>query len=100
MAKPASYSQAREQAGLPTRASTEELSQMGVITFLSAEHATARNPETGEPGEGMLVVTQDSEGRKFQTFVGGKALVRDLNEIELPFSARIVKRGRSWTFSD
>lgn len=103
-----SRSERRQSAGLPVRASTAELSQMGTLTFLSAEPAEARNPQTGQMGDGMLVNVADADGRKFQSFVGGVALVRELTEMleanGFPFTARIVRDGEGpghpWTFAD
>jgi hypothetical protein len=105
-------SERRQAAGLPVRASTAELAQMGMLTFLSAEHAEARNPQTGEPGPGVQVIVADSDGRKFTSFIGGVALVRELTELMAvdgyPFSSRIgladadkpAGRGNAWRLID
>jgi hypothetical protein len=106
--KPKSLSERRQEAGLPVRASTAEISEMGTVTFLSAELAEARNPQTGTMGEGMLVTLTDGDGRSFQSFIGGVALVRTLKEMleanAFPFTARIVRDGEGpghpWTFAD
>lgn len=98
----------RAAAGLPVRAKTAELAKMGTLTFLSAKESEARNPQTGEMGSGMLVQVADSDGRKFQAFIGGVALVRELTEIAsvdgFPFTSRIVRDGEGpghpWTFAD
>src|SRR5689334_20599525 len=65
-AKP--LSQRRQNANLPVRATTAELAKMGRLTYLSAEKTQAKNPQTGEMGDGFLVIAQDSDGRKFQAF--------------------------------
>ena len=103
-----SRSEARKAAGLPVRASTAELAKMGRLTWLSAEPAQARNPQTGEMGEGMQVTVQDADGRKFSAFVGGVALVRELNEMleadGFPFTATLIRAGEGpgnpWQFAD
>jgi hypothetical protein len=107
-----SRSERRQAAGLPVRASTAELSQMGMLTFLSAERAEARNPQTGEMGPGVQVLVADSDGRKFTSFIGGVALVRELTELidadGYPFTSRIGKsdpdkaagRGNAWRLID
>jgi hypothetical protein len=108
MASIPTRSAARQKAGLPVRAKTADLAKMGVLTFLSAEESEARNPQTGEMGPGMIVVVQDSDGRQFQAFIGGVALVRELGEMTeanaFPFTARIVRDGEGpghpWTFAD
>jgi hypothetical protein len=101
-------SEARRQADLPVRAKTADLAKMGTLTFLSAEASEARNPQTGEMGPGMIVQVADSDGRKFVAFIGGVALVRELEEMTtakaFPFTSRIVKDGEGpghpWTFAD
>lgn len=106
--KPASLSERRAAAGLPVRASTAELANMGRITFLSAEPAEARNPQTGQMGEGLLVTVADSDGRKFQSFIGGVALNRTLREMldadAFPFTGTITRDGEGpghpWTLTD
>ena len=108
MAKVQSRSEARAAAGLPVRASTKELAAMGRITILGAEESEARNPQTGEMGEGMNVIAADSDGRKFTAFIGGVALVRELREMlaadAFPFTATITRDGEgpghAWKFSD
>lgn len=103
-----SRSEARRAADLPVRAKTADLAKMGTLAFLSAEAAQARNPQTGEMGDGMNVIVQDSDGRKFVAFIGGVALVRELTEMAeadaFPFTARIVRDGEGpghpWTFAD
>jgi hypothetical protein len=101
-------SEARQSAGLPVRASTAELAAMGMLTWLGAEPATARNPQTGNLDEGMQVQVQDTDGRKFTAYIGGVALLRELAEIAdaggFPFKSRIAKDGEGpghpWVFVD
>jgi len=108
VAKTPTRSEVRQAAGLPVRAKTAELAKMGTLTFHSAEASEARNPQTGEMGPGMIVVVSDSDGRKFQAFIGGVALVRELEEMAavkaFPFTSRIVRDGEGpghpWTFAD
>lgn len=99
------------EAGLPVRATTAELAKMGQVTFLEGNVGQARNPQTGEMNDGWLVIVADKSGRKFRSFIGGKALVRELNEMfaELadgmfPFTATIVREGEGpghpYTFAD
>jgi hypothetical protein len=109
-----SFSQARDAAGLPTKVTREEIAMMGVVTWTAAEEASARNPQTGEMGEGYMVYLTDDKGREFMTFVGNVILVSlikgrldpETNEvitpgIEFPFRARLVKEhDRTWNWAD
>ena len=102
------YSQAAKAAGLPTRATTEDIAQMGVVTFLGATLSEARNPQTGEMNPGYVTVVQDDDGRIFRVFIGGVVLKRDIEELlakdGFPFRARLVRdgegQGHPWTFND
>lgn len=107
--RPASLSERMKAAGLPTRATTKELAAMGRITFLAAEPAQARNPETGEMGSGYMVTVADNAQRKYRAFIGGIALCRVLDDMVaieggFPFVARIVREGEGeghpYTFAD
>ncbi len=95
-----SLSDRRKEAGVPIHISREELSSLGVVTFINKEPATATVPQTGETGEGYLVTVEDDNGNKYTTFIGNQILMRDLDMIQMPFRARIIKRGRAWVFSE
>jgi hypothetical protein len=79
---------------------------MGVLTWLEAEPAQARNPQTGEMADGLQVTVQDGDGRKFTAYIGGVALIRDLEAMAeagaLPFKAAISRDGEGpghpWVF--
>ena len=109
-----SFSQALEAAGLPTKVTREEIAMMGVVTWTGAEEAAARNPQTGEMGDGYMVYLEDDKGRQFMTFVGNVILVnlikgrvdKETGEIitpgiEFPFRAKLVKEhDRTWNWAD
>lgn len=98
----------RKAANLPVRSSTAKIAKMGRVTYLSAEPAKARNPQTGEMGDGFLTTVQAADGSKYQAFIGGVALCRELaamNEVQgFPFSATLTRAGEGpgnpWQFAD
>lgn len=106
-----SYSQRAKEQGLPILISREQIAEMGPVTWVSAEPSEARNPQSGEMGHGLLAVIE-VDGQRYQTFVGNVALLKDLATIDedskvytpragmFPFTARLVKSGRTWVFSD
>ena len=98
--KAPSFSQMAKAAGLPVRIKSEPLAALGSVTWLSAHADTATLPDTGEDTEGFLVNILADDGRLYESFVGGKALVGVLARAEFPFRARIVKEGRTWVFVD
>jgi hypothetical protein len=93
------FSQAAKDAGVPIQIKTEDISSLGVVEWVSAEKATSTLPQTGEESEGYFVVIND-HGTNYSAFVGGMALCRMLDTLQLPFMAQIVKSGRTWVFSD
>jgi len=94
-----SFSQAAKAAGVPLQIKTEDIAELGAVTFLEAEPATSTLPD-GRESEGMFVTIQDSDGSKYTAFIGGVALLRVLREVPLPFVAQIIKVGRTWVFAD
>lgn len=107
-AKARSFSEAAQAAGVPQRASTGDIAEMGCVTFITAEAAEARNPQTGQMGPGFLTTVEDSDGRRFQAFIGGVVLQRDLAKIieadAFPFTAHLERDGEGpgavWRFAD
>ena len=109
-----SFSQARDAAGLPMKITREEISKMGTVTWTAAEESSARNPQTGEMGEGYMVYLTDDKGNEFMTFVGNVILVNLIKGridaetgevltpgIEFPFRAKLVKEhDRTWNWAD
>lgn len=113
---PRSFSDMAREENLPILISREQIAEMGTVTWLSAEASEARNPQTGliEPG---LLVQLESDGQHYQTYVGNVALLTvlasanyadDGNTVlsyvpytkRFPFTARLIKSGRTWVFSD
>lgn len=94
-----SLSQRQEEAGMPKHVDREYVASLGEVTWLSATAAQARNPQTGEMGDGMLV-SIEKDGHVYTTFIGNVALLRVLGAVEFPFRARIVKSGNAWVFAD
>lgn len=95
-----SLSDALAAAGVPRQVSREFISSLGTVTWLSATAAQARNPQTGDMGDGMMVEIEDDAGNRYTSFVGNVALLRILGAVEFPFRASIVKNGRTWVFAD
>lgn len=93
------FSTAAKAAGVPLQIKTEDIAELGAVTFIEAEPATSTLPD-GRESEGMFVTIADIDGSKYTAFIGGVALLRVLREVPLPFRAQIVKVGRTWTFAD
>lgn len=116
-----SISQAKKDAGVPIQISREDIASLGVVKWLSAEGTQARNPQTGEMGDGFFCRLADSNGEVYTTFLGNVVLVKDIakvadvetgelardgagflvpNDTLFPFMARLTKVGNTWRFED
>jgi hypothetical protein len=109
-----SFSQARDEAGLPIKVTREDIAKMGTVTWDYAEEAQARNPSDGTMGDGYMVYLHDDKDNKYMTFVGNVVLVGLIRGkvsdetgqvitpgIEFPFRARLVKdHDRTWNWAD
>lgn len=95
-----SYSEALEAAGVPRQVDREFIQSLGTVTWISAEYAQARNPQTGELGDGYLATIEDANGKRYTSFIGNVALTRVLGQIDFPFKASLKKNGRTWVFAD
>jgi hypothetical protein len=89
-----------EEAGVPRQVDREFIATLGEVTWLRADAAEARNPQTGELGDGMMVLIQADNGKQYTSFVGNVALLRILGQVDFPFRAAIVKKGRTWAFTE
>lgn len=99
MANTPSYSSAAKAANLPTRIKMDALAALGVVTYLSAVGDSARLPD-GTETDGFVVTVEATDGKQYESFVGAKVLVGALGRLTFPFTARVVKSGPSWIFSD
>jgi hypothetical protein len=95
-----SFSEAAKEAGLPVMVSREFIAELGVVTWLSVEPGTARNPQTGEMDDILMAELVTDEGDKYRSVIGNVALTQVLTAVTLPIRARIVKSGRTWIFAD
>lgn len=98
--KTRSFSEASREAGIPEHVDREFIASLGPVTWLSASPSTARNPQTGEKGDGLLATVETDDGIRYTTFIGNVVLMRMLGTLELPFRARLEKSGQAWTFAD
>jgi hypothetical protein len=108
------FSQAVAEADLPVKVTREDIAKLGLVTWDYAEEAQARNPSSGEMGDGYMVYLHDAKGNKMMTFVGNVVLVGMIRGkvdpetgevqqpgIQFPFTARLVKdHDRTWVWSD
>ena len=95
-----SFSAAAKAAGVPLQLKTEDVAELGVVTWLEAEPMTIPLPDGSGNSEGFFCKIGDVDGMLYTVFIGGVALTRMLKEIPIPFMAQIVKSGRTWVFSD
>lgn len=112
-----SFSEMAREQNLPVLTSRKAIAEMGTVTWLSAEPSEARNPQSGLIEPGLLVQLEDSDGNRWQTYVGNVALLdvmASANYAEdgetvrsyvpytkrFPFKARLIKSGQTWTFAD
>ena len=95
-----SLAERMKAAGIPRQVDREFIAELGEVTWLSASPAQARNPQSGELGDGLMVEISDANGTHYTSFVGNVALLRFLADpaIEMPFVAAIQKSGRTWVF--
>ena len=117
IAEARSFSDMAREENLPVLVSREFIAELGTVTWDSAEASEARNPQTGVIEPGLIVQLHDEQGNRYQTYVGNVALLQvlaaanyaeDGNTIEsyvpytnrFPFRGRLIKSGRTWTFSD
>lgn len=115
-----SFSERAAELNLPRVVDRDFIAELGPVVWLSAAPAEARNPQTGQPGPGLLAQIETDDGKHYQSFIGNVALLQvlatatyDEDDIDMttpiayhprsdifPFRARIVKSGRTWTFAD
>jgi hypothetical protein len=96
-----SFTAASKAAGVPIQLRTEDVSAMGVVTWLDAEEMVVTLPDgSGKTTDGYFCTLVDTDGTKYTVFVGGVALTRIIRDVPMPFSAQIVKSGRTWVFAD
>jgi hypothetical protein len=98
--KARSFSEVAKEAGLPVIVSREFIAELGTVTWLTKEPGTARNPQTGEMDDVLMVDLVTDEGDNYRTVVGNVALTDVLNKVGLPMRAAIKKSGRTWIFTD
>lgn len=89
----------KREKGLPIHIDRERLSQLGEVTFLTMEPTQARNPQTGDLGDGLLVTVTTDDGKLYTSFIANIVLSKDLHAVDLPFRAKLIKRGRTWIFA-
>lgn len=92
--------QRRRAADIGEQVSMADLAKLGSITWLSKEEAQAMLPETGEVTQGFYCRVRSDDGVPYGVFVGQQVLKKDLAEIELPFRARVIRKGRTYLFVD
>jgi hypothetical protein len=96
-----SFTNAAKNAGVPIQIKTEDVAELGTVTWVEAEPMTVTLPDgSGKQTEGYFCTIQDQDGSLYSVFIGGMALTRILAEVPLPFKAQIVKSGRTWVFAD
>lgn len=95
-----SLADAAAAAGVPKKLSREQIAELGIVNWMHAAPTQARNPQTGEMGDGFFVTIADDNGEEFQSFIGNIALGNILARVDLPFRAGIKKSGRTWVFYD
>jgi hypothetical protein len=94
-----SFTDAAKAAGVPLNIKTEDVHELGTVTWLEKEELTSTLPD-GSPSEGYFCKIADADGSLYTVFIGGVALVKMLKDIPLPFAASIGKSGRTWVFED
>jgi hypothetical protein len=95
-----SFSSAAKTAGIPLQLKTEDVAELGTVTWLEAEPMTLSLPDGTGTTEGFFCKIADVDGTLYSVFIGGVALTRMLKDVPTPFTAQIIKSGRTWVFAD
>ncbi len=91
--------QRKRDKGLPIHIDRERLAALGVVTFLKIEPSEATNPSTQKVEPGLLTTVQSDDGNTYTVLIANMVLSKDLEAVDLPFRAKIVKHGRTWVFT-